>query len=267
MSDDHAIVAENVSKAFLLHHNRVSSLKGRFVGLFRDRWRQRQETFEALHDVSFRVRRGSAFALMGPNGSGKSTLMQLIAGIMEPTGGRITTRGRVAPLIELGVGFNPELTGEENIYLNASLYGFSNKETRRRFKDIVEFSELGHFIDTPVKNYSSGMYMRLGFSVAINLDPEILLADEVLAVGDADFQEKCYKSIQTLQKRGMTLVLVSHSFQLVRQFCDDYVQLKGGRVVEAGSLDELADSTDGSVPASPPAFQPKASSHAKQNAG
>lgn len=264
MTEEHAIVAQNVSKAFTLHHNRVDSLKGRFVGMFKRRWRQRRESFEALHDVSFRVRRGSAFALMGPNGSGKSTMMQLIAGIMNPTSGRITTRGRIAPLIELGVGFNPELTGEENIYLNASLYGFSNREIHARFDRILEFSELGDFIDTPVKNYSSGMYMRLGFSVAINLDPEILLADEILAVGDVSFQKKCYDRIQALLKNGMTLVLVSHSYQLVQQFCDEYVRLEHGRVVEAGSL--CGDGSAG-APAVAGEFDTKGAQHAREYTG
>jgi len=163
-------------------------------------------------------------------------MMQLIAGIMNPTSGRIITSGRIAPLIELGVGFNPELTGEENIYLNASLYGFSNSAIRSRFNKILEFSELGDFIDTPVKNYSSGMYMRLGFSVAVHLDPEILLADEILAVGDASFQEKCYERIQELQRGGMTLVFVSHSIDQVRQFCHQYIRLDHGHVVEHGTF-------------------------------
>ena len=238
--DHDAIVVDQISKTFMLHHNRVTSLKGRFIGLFKQRWRQQTEAFQALEDVSFRVRRGEAFAVMGPNGSGKSTLLYIIAGILRPTSGQVYTRGRVAPLIELGVGFNPELTGEENIYLNASLYGFKNREIRARFDDIVEFSELGTFIDTPVKNYSSGMYMRLGVSVAMHLEPEILLSDEILSVGDVAFQEKCHERIQALQRNGMTLILVSHSMEQARQYCDRFLRLENGRVVETGELKQDA---------------------------
>lgn len=232
------IVVDKVSKSFKLHHNRVESLKGRFVGIFKHRWRQKTESFHALENVSFRVRRGDSLALMGSNGSGKSTLLQIIAGILRPSDGRVQVQGRVAPLIELGVGFNPELTGEENIYLNASLYGFRNHEIRERLAKIVEFSELGNFIDTPVKNYSSGMYMRLGFSVAVHLDPEILLADEILAVGDVSFQEKCQKKIADLQRSGMTLILVSHSLDQVSRFCTSFIRLDKGRMVERGVLDK-----------------------------
>ncbi len=231
---DEVVQVEHVSKEFILHHNRVDSLKGKLVGLFKDRWRTRHEHFHALSDVSFTVRRGEAIGLMGRNGSGKSTLLQVIAGILKPTSGRVITRGRVAPLIELGVGFHPELTGEENVYLNASLYGFRNKDVRGRFDDIVEFSELAHFIDTPVKNYSSGMYMRLAFAIAVHLEPDILLADEILAVGDAAFQEKCHDKIASLRRNGMSIVLVSHNEQQVRDFCNSFVRLDGGRVVETG---------------------------------
>ena len=235
---DDVIVVDQVSKSFKLHHNRVESLKGRFVGIFKRRWRQKTESFHALENVSFRVRRGDSLALIGSNGSGKSTLLQIIAGILRPSDGRVQVQGRVAPLIELGVGFNPELTGEENIYLNASLYGFRNHEVRARLAQIVEFSELGHFIDTPVKNYSSGMYMRLGFSVAVHLDPEILLADEILAVGDVSFQEKCQKKISDLQRAGMTLILVSHSLDQVSRFCTSFIRLDKGRMAERGVLEK-----------------------------
>lgn len=250
-SDD-VIVVDHVSKSFTLHHNRVSSLKGRFIGLFKQRWRQHVEHFHALTDVSLRVRRGEALALMGANGSGKSTLLQIVAGILRPTSGRLWTQGRIAPLIELGVGFNPELTGEENIYLNGSLYGYRNAEIRRLVAAIVEFSELGHFIDTPVKNYSSGMYMRLGFSVAVHLNPEVLLADEILAVGDVAFQQKCHDKIAELQRNGMTLLFVSHSMDTVKRFCHRYVRLDHGKIVESGVFerDQQADQIDGSVSSS-----------------
>ncbi len=236
---DDVIVVDRVSKSFKLRHNRVESLKGRFVGVFKRRWRQKTESFHALEEVSLQVRRGDALALMGSNGSGKSTLLQIIAGILRPNAGRVLVQGRVAPLIELGVGFHPELTGEENIYLNASLYGFRNHEIRARLAKIVEFSELGHFIDTPVKNYSSGMYMRLGFSIAVHLEPEILLADEILAVGDAAFQEKCHVRVAEMQKDGMTLILVSHNLDQVSKYCTKFVRLDKGQVAETGTLENI----------------------------
>ena len=231
-----AVVVDHVSKSFVLTHNRVRGLKGRFIGLFKRSWRQRSERFNALADVSFRVRRGEAFALMGPNGAGKSTLLQIIAGILQPTSGQVLTCGRVMPLIGLGVGFSSELTGEENVYLNASLFGFSNRDIRARFDAILDFSELASFIDVPIKNYSSGMYMRLGFSIAVHLDPEILLADETLAVGDAAFQEKCLQRVRDMRRQGMTLILVSHSTEQVNQFCDRYARLEAGCVVDEGDL-------------------------------
>ncbi len=239
MSEDYAIRCEHVTKDFVLHHNAQQSLKARFVGLFHSRWRATPHTFRAVDDVSFNVRRGEALGLMGRNGSGKSTLLSLIAGIYPPTAGHILTHGRLVPMIALGVGFNAELTGSENIYLNASLFGLKNREIRSLFPKIVEFSELGDFIHEPVKNYSSGMYARLGFSVAVHLDPEILLADEILSVGDSDFQNKCLSRIEKLRKEGMTLVFVSHSRDQVRQFCDRYIWMENGRAIASGKVSNL----------------------------
>jgi ABC-type polysaccharide/polyol phosphate transport system ATPase subunit len=231
-----AIIVEHVSKEFILRHNRAMGLKTRFLGLFHKNKREKRECFLALDDVSFTVEQGDALGLLGHNGSGKSTLLQIIAGILQPSKGRIIANGRVAPLIQLGVGFNPELTGYENIFLNASLYGFLNKDVRKRIKDIIEFSELEHFIDTPLKNYSSGMQMRLGFAVAVNLQPDILLADEILAVGDQAFQDKCLDKIATMRSNGMTLILVSHSRDQVNKFCNQFVQLESGKNVQSGVL-------------------------------
>jgi ABC-2 type transport system ATP-binding protein/lipopolysaccharide transport system ATP-binding protein len=236
MSTDKAVIVDDVSKTFVVHHNRVKSLKGRFVGLMQRRWRQQSEEFHALSSVTFDIDKGAAIGIMGPNGSGKSTLLQIIAGVYPPTGGRVQVNGHVAPLISLGVGFHPELTGEENIYLGASLFGWSNKRTRERYQQIVEFSELGSFIDTPVKNYSSGMHVRLGFSMAIHLDPDILLADEILAVGDVGFKQKCLEKVRELRRNGMTLIFVSHIQNLVDSFCDSYIRLEKGRVVDQGSV-------------------------------
>ncbi|WP_308389706.1 ABC transporter ATP-binding protein [Acidithiobacillus sp. AMEEHan] len=236
---------ENLSKTFILRHNRALGVKTRFLSIFYKGKRERRECFSALQEVSFSVEKGEALGLLGHNGSGKSTLLQIIAGILLPTSGKVVTHGRVAPLIQLGVGFNPELTGLENIFLNASLYGFRNKDTAKRLKSIIEFSELSHFIDTPLKNYSSGMQMRLGFSVAVHLDPDILLADEILAVGDKSFQDKCHDKIADLRKNGMTLLLVSHSKDQVNKFCDQFVRLEHGRVVESGRIELAAHSCDG----------------------
>ena len=236
MSDNYAIKCEHVTKDFTLHHNAQDSLKKRVVGLFNKRWRVKPHRFRAVDDVSFSVRRGEAVGLLGHNGSGKTTLLSMIAGVYTLTSGKISTNGRLVPLISLGVGFSPELTGSENIYLNASLFGLKNSEIKKIYNRIIEFSELGDFIHEPVKNYSSGMYARLGFSVAIHLDPEILLADEILSVGDVDFQKKCLHKIQKLREEGMTLLFVSHSQQQVNSFCSRYIQLEHGKIVASGKI-------------------------------
>jgi len=235
------IQANRLSKMFILQHNR--GLKRKLLTLFdprldevRNKWRT---PFHAVHDVSFTLRKGEALALLGHNGSGKSTLLQLVCGILQPSSGVVETHGRIAPLIALGVGFHPELTGVENIYLNASLLGLSNKQIRSRFNDIVDFSELGNFIDTPVKHYSSGMYMRLGLSVALHVEPQIMLADEILTVGDAHFQEKCATRIRDMQADGMALILVTHTMEQARHFCQRFITLDHGRVIDQG------DFTDG----------------------
>lgn len=231
-----AIAVDHVSKEFILRHNRAMGIKTRFLALFHKNKRERHELFTALDDVSFTIEQGEALGLLGHNGSGKSTLLQIIAGILQPTKGSVIAHGRIAPLIQLGVGFNPELTGYENIFLNASLYGFLNKEIKPRVHDIVEFSELDHFIDTPLKHYSSGMQMRLGFSIAVHLQPDILLADEILAVGDQSFQHKCLSKISDMRNNGMTLILVSHSMEQVNRFCDRFIRLEHGRMTDTGSI-------------------------------
>lgn len=233
-----AVIVDHVSKNFILRHNRAFGIKTRFLSVFHPGKRERRERFQALQDVNFTVEKGEAMGLLGPNGSGKSTLLQIIAGILPPTSGKVIADGRIAPLIQLGVGFNPELTGLENIYLNASLYGFRNNEVKKRLDGIIAFSELGTFIDTPLKHYSSGMQVRLGFSVAVHLDPDVLLADEILAVGDQAFQDKCHDKIAELRHNGMTLILVSHSREQVNKFCDQFVRLEYGRVVETGRLQQ-----------------------------
>ncbi len=228
------IEARQVGKIFELNHSGAVGLKRQFVGLLHSRWRPRVERFQALQDVSFTLGRGEALALLGHNGSGKSTLLQILAGVLKPSSGTVVTSGRVAPIIELGVGFHPDLTGEENIYLNGSLYGLSNAEIRARFADIVEFSGLGSFIDVPVRNYSSGMYLRLGFSVAVHVEPDIILADEFLTVGDEDFVAKCSERIKQMQRGGTTLILVTHALEQARHFCQGFLRLDHGAVIERG---------------------------------
>jgi ABC-type polysaccharide/polyol phosphate transport system ATPase subunit len=187
------------------------------------------ETFPALQDVSFAVPQGSTFGVVGRNGSGKSTALKLVAGITKPTSGRVSVQGRLSALIELGAGFHPEISGRENIFINGIMLGLSKREVQRRFDEIVEFAELKEFIDAPVKNYSSGMYMRLGFAVAIHVDPDILLVDEVLAVGDEGFTHKCLDKFAEFKRRNKTILLVTHSLGLVERFCDEAVWLDAGR--------------------------------------
>src|SRR5437764_634337 len=201
-----AITVDGISKRFRLYRERPTSLKERIV-----RFRMHADELWALRDVSFDVPSGQTLGLIGPNGSGKTTLLKIIAGILRPTEGRVTTRGRIAELLALAAGFHPELTGRENVYLNASILGLSRRETERRFDDIIAFAELEEFVDNQVKFYSSGMYVRLGFAVAVHVDPAILLIDEVLAVGDIAFQRKCLDKIAAFPQEARTIVLVTHA--------------------------------------------------------
>jgi len=217
-----------------VRHNPARHLKVRLIGLLSAKHRERLEKFWALRGVDLAVQQGGCVGLIGPNGSGKSTLLRIVARIFPPTEGRVVVRGRVAPMIELGVGFHPDLTGRENIYLNTSLYGLSRRETEAIYRPIVRFSELEAFIDMPVKSYSTGMYARLGFSVATHLEPDILLVDEVLAVGDEDFQQKCRQRMDEIRRRGTTIVLVSHNMQMVSEMCDRACLLVRGRLEADG---------------------------------
>jgi ABC-type polysaccharide/polyol phosphate transport system ATPase subunit len=193
-----------------------------------------EETFAAVRDVSFRVASGTTFGIVGRNGSGKSTILKMVAGITKPTSGRVTVDGRISALIELGAGFHPEISGRENVFINGIMLGLTKREVARRFDEIVEFAELKDFIDAPVKTYSSGMYMRLGFAVAINVDPDVLLIDEVLAVGDEAFTHKCLDKFGEFRRRGKTILLVTHSLGLVERFCDEALWLEAGEVRAAG---------------------------------
>lgn len=237
-----AVNVEHVSKKFRLYHERNQSLKSTIM---RGR-RSVHEDFWALKDVSFDVPEGSTFGLIGSNGSGKSTLLKCLAKIYYPESGTITAHGKVAALLEVGSGFHPELTGRENIFLNGSILGMSRKEVAAKFDEIVDFSGVSEFIDQPVKNYSSGMYVRLGFSVAINVNPDILIVDEVLAVGDAEFQAKCRSKFVDFREAGKTVILVSHDMGTVKAMCDHVAWLNHGELVIAGKADEAISAYEAS---------------------
>jgi ABC-2 type transport system ATP-binding protein len=234
------IVAERVSKRFGIHHNYSPSIKERFLGLFHGRNRSTVQEFWALRDVDLLVSRGESVALVGRNGSGKSTLLKLIAGIYRPSSGRLLVRreARIGTMIELGVGFHPELSGRDNVYLNASVYGLTRQEVDRIYDEVVAYAELAEFIDEPIKNYSSGMVVRLAFAVAAHLDPEVLLLDEIFAVGDAAFQEKCRQTMRGFLERGRTILFVSHSAASVAAMCERVCVLDHGRKLFDGPTGE-----------------------------
>lgn len=223
----------DASKRFILHTDK--SVKERLLNVRRAR--EHRVDFWALHNITLDIESGTTLGLVGHNGSGKSTLLKIIGGIIQPTSGTVKRRGRIAALLELGAGFHPDLTGRENVYLNAAILGLSRRETDLYFDDIVAFSEIGDFIDSQVKFYSSGMYVRLAFSVAIHVDPDLLLIDEVLAVGDEPFQRKCMDKIQQFQREGRTIVFVSHSSEQVKQLCDRVVVLDSGRMIFDGDAE------------------------------
>ncbi len=228
------IELQNVSRRFELRQDKHRSFQDSFIRLFR-RIPNATEEFWPLRDVSLTVYPGDCVGVIGVNGSGKSTMLKLICGILPPTSGDLSVHGRVSSLLELGAGFHPDLTGRENVYLNGSIYGMSRAQMDKRLDRIVEFAELGNFIDTPVKHYSSGMYVRLGFAVAIHTDPDIMLVDEVLAVGDASFQRKCMRSIEEFRRRGGTLLLVSHDLNTMQSICDRLLWIEDGVVQLEGN--------------------------------
>lgn len=239
MSDDIAIKVEHVSKSFRLPHNKQSSIKGTLINFFGgDRT---YETQKVLKDVSFEIKKGEFFGIVGRNGSGKSTLLKMLAGIYTPTKGNITVNGSLTPFIELGVGFNPELTGRENVYLNGALLGFNNKEISIMYKDIVDFAELERFMDQKLKNYSSGMQVRLAFSIAIRANSDILLLDEVLAVGDAAFQQKCFDYFEKLRSEKQTVIIVTHDMNAVKRFCSRAMMISGGSIQKTGTPETIAE--------------------------
>lgn len=232
-----AITVEGLGKKFRLMQDRNWTLKATLLAGHRTRY----EEFWALRDVSFEIPTGETFGIVGGNGSGKSTLLKILAGILRADEGSAVARGRLSALLELGAGFHPELTGRENVYLNGSILGFTSREIRNLFDDIVEFAELEQFIDEPVRNYSSGMYMRLGFSVAIHVEPEILLVDEILAVGDLTFQKRCLDRFARLRDEGRTIVVVSHDLDMIGRLCDSSVWINKGELASVGSSSSVLE--------------------------
>jgi ABC-2 type transport system ATP-binding protein len=237
MSDNIAIKVDNVSKTFKLPHEKQTSVKSAVVNFYKRK--RTYEKQEVLKDISFEVKKGEFFGIVGRNGSGKSTLLKIIAGIYKPNEGKVTINGKLVPFIELGVGFNPELTGRENVFLNGALLGFNRKEMEVMYQDIVKFAELEKFMDQKLKNYSSGMQVRLAFSIAIRANADILVLDEVLAVGDQSFQQKCYDYFYDLKRQGQTVVLVTHDMSAVRKFCDRGAVIDKGKLKIIGSPSEI----------------------------
>ena len=238
MKKDTVISVEHVSKDFKLYYDKANTLKEKILFFTK---RNKNDVLHILKDINVEIKKGESVALIGVNGSGKSTLLKLMTKIIYPNKGKITVDGKLTSLLELGAGFHPDFSGRENIYFNSSIFGLTRKEIDKRVDDIIKFSELEEFIDNPVRTYSSGMYMRLAFSVAINVDADILLLDEILAVGDQHFQDKCFEKLMELKKQGKTIVMVSHSLNSVRAFCDRAVWLYEGEVKMDGDTNKVLD--------------------------
>lgn len=237
MNHGNAIIVEHVSKTFRIPHEKISSVRGAFVSMFHGK--RTYEEFTALDDVSFDVKKGEFFGIIGRNGSGKSTLLKILAGIYQSDRGNVRIDGMISPFLELGIGFNPELSGRDNVYLNAIVLGMTKRQVDEKFDEIVAFSELERFIDQKLNRYSSGMQVRLAFSVAIHANREILLMDEVLAVGDANFRKKCLEQFERYKHAGKTIILVSHDADMVGKYCDRTLLLRSGRVMKIGASDEV----------------------------
>ena len=235
MKNEVAITIKNMSKDFIIYADKANTLKERIVRFSNNK----KEVRHILKNINLEIKKGETVALIGVNGSGKSTLLKLITKIIYPTSGSIKVKGKLASLLELGAGFHPDFSGRENIYFNASIFGLTKSEIDSRLDDIIAFSELGSFIDTPVRTYSSGMYMRLAFSVAINVDADIILIDEILAVGDQRFQEECMNKMQELKKMGKTMVFVSHSKEAVEFICDRSIWINNGEIQKDGKTEEV----------------------------
>lgn len=237
-TEEYSIIVENVYKTFNVYLDKANTIKEKLLFLFS---RNKKQKREVLKGISLKIKKGEVVALIGTNGSGKSTLLKLLTKIIYPNKGKIETNGKLTSLLELGAGFHQDFSGRENIYFNASIFGLTKKEIDSRLEDIIEFSELKDFIDSPVRTYSSGMYMRLAFSVAINVDADILLIDEILSVGDEHFQNKCFEKMLELKKQGKTMVFVTHSMGTVKRLCDRAIWLKDGLIRMDGNTEEVVD--------------------------
>lgn len=240
MEKDVAIKVTHVSKDFKLYYDKANTLKEKIL-FFSKKNRSRNNVLHVLKDINIEIKKGESVALIGTNGSGKSTLLKLMNRIIYPTKGKITKDGKLTSLLELGAGFHDDFTGRENIYFNASIFGLTREEIDKKLDQIIEFSELEEFIDNPVRTYSSGMYMRLAFSVAINVEADILLIDEILAVGDQHFQDKCFNKLIELKNAGKTIVIVTHSMEQVKKFCDRAIWLYEGEVHRDGKVKEVLE--------------------------
>lgn len=234
-----AVRVEHVGVRFNLSSQKVDNLKEYFIKFVKKEILYKE--FWALKDVSFQLEKGDRLGILGLNGAGKSTLLKVLAGVLKPTEGRYKIKGKVVPLLELGAGFEKEYTGAENIYLYGTVLGYPKEFIREKYNEIVEFSELGDFINVPIKNYSSGMKSRLGFSIATIVEPEVLILDEVLAVGDAKFRKKCEKKIQAMFDKGVTVLFVSHSLPQVQRICNKAILLEHGRIIEKGDIDKVSE--------------------------
>lgn len=233
----YAIIVKDLSKSFMLGHEKYNTLKGLLLSFRKTRY----EKLEAIKGISFSVKTGETLAIIGRNGSGKSTLLSILSRVYIPTSGEYQLNGRLSCLLDLGAGFHPDLTGTENIYLNGAILGMKSKEIQQKYNDIVEFAELEKFIDAPIRTYSAGMTMRLGFSIAVQSDPDILLVDEVLAVGDEMFQQKCYAKVREFQQKGKTIVFVSHDIKAVREVASRVVWMSNGKIIADGDVDTILD--------------------------
>ena len=235
------ISVKNVSMKFDLGIEKGNSFKNKFIAIFDKKRRKKKDYFWALDDVSFEVKKGEVIGLIGSNGAGKSTLLKVVSGVMKPTKGKVKINGTVAPMIELGAGFDSELTARENIFLNGAVLGYSEKFLKEKFDEIVEFSELKDFLDVPVKNFSSGMVTKLAFSISTIVSPDILIVDEILSVGDIKFQEKSLNKMMELIRGGTTVLYVSHSLESIKDICNRVIWLEHGKVVKIGSAKEICD--------------------------
>ena len=235
--EDYSIIVEDVTKKFKVYYDKPNTLKERLVF-----WKNNKtDAHTVLEDINLKIKKGETVALIGTNGSGKSTLLKLMTKIIYPNVGKITTNGKLTSLLELGAGFHDDFTGRENIYFNASIFGLTSKEIDKKIDEIIEFSELGDFIDSPIRTYSSGMYMRLAFSVAINVDADILLIDEILAVGDQHFQDKCFAKLRELKESDKTIVIVSHNHSSIRKLCNRAIWIQNGHVRLDGETNKVID--------------------------